>query len=53
MWIGARGRGTGGEGVQPIWTIFKFYNIIIKPTDVDKGGGKTLIHKMWIKRRVF
>ena len=27
-----------------------FYNIIIKSANVDKGGGgKTLIHKMWIK----
>ena len=34
--------------------MIKFYNIIIKSANVDKGGGgKTLIHKMWIKRRVF
>ena len=44
----------GGRGVgQPMWIIFKFFNIIIKSANVDKGGrGKTLIHKMWIKRRV-
>ena len=44
----------GRGGGQPMWIIFKFYNIIIKFANVDKGGGdKTLIHKMWIKRRVF
>ena len=48
MWI----RAGGGVG-QPMWIIIKFYNIIIKSANVDKGGGKTLIHKMWIKRRVF
>ena len=35
-----------------MWIIFLFYNIIIKCLNVDKGGeggGKTLIHKMWIK----
>ena len=49
MWIRA-----GGGGGQPIWIILKFYNIIIKSANVDKrGGGKTLIHKMWIKRRGF
>ena len=45
----------GGVG-QPMWILFKFYNIIIKSANVDKGGGeggKTLIHKMWIKIRVF
>ena len=33
----------------------KFYNIIIISANVDKGGAgdKTLIHKIWIKRRVF
>ena len=37
-----------------MWIIFKFYNIIIKSVNVDKGGGgKTLIHNMWIKKRVF
>ena len=37
-----------------MWIIIKFYNIIIKPAHVDKGGGgKTLIPKMWIKRHVF
>ena len=47
MWI----RVGGG---QPMWIIIKFYNIIIKFANVDKGeGGKTLIHKMWIKRRFF
>ena len=46
-------KGERGGG-QPMWIIFKFYNIIIKSANVDKGGGgKTLIHKMWIKRRVF
>ena len=30
--------GRGGEG-QPMWIIFKFYNIIIKSANVDKGGG--------------
>ena len=49
MWI----RAAGGGG-QLMWIIFKFYNIIIKSANVDKGGGgKTLIHKMWIKRRFF
>ena len=49
MWIKA-----GGRGGQPIWIIFTFYNIIIKSANMDKGGGgKTLIHKMWIKRRFF
>ena len=44
----------GRGGGQPMRIIFKFYNIIIKSANVDKGGwGKTLIHKMWIKRRVF
>ena len=48
MWIRV-----GGDG-QPMWIIFKFYNIIIKSANVDKGGGgKTLIHKMWIKIRCF
>ena len=37
-----------------MWIINKFDNIILKSANVDKGGGgKTLIHKMWIKRRVF
>ena len=45
------GRGGGG---QPMWIIFKFYNIIIKSANVDKGWGwGTLIHKMCIKIRVF
>ena len=30
-----------------------FFYIIIKFANVDRGGGKTFIHKMWIKRRVF
>ena len=48
MWIMAGG-GVGGG--QPMWIIIKFYNIVIKFANVDKGGeGKTLIHKMWIKR---
>ena len=48
MWIRA------GGGTQPMWIIIKFHNIIIKFANVDKGGGgKTLIHKMWIKRPVF
>ena len=35
---------------MPMWIKFKFYNIIIKSGNVDKGeGGKTLIYKMWIK----
>ena len=38
---------------QPRWIIFKLYNIIIKSANVDKGGGNTLIHKMWIKRCFF
>ena len=43
-----------GGGGQPMWIILKFYNIIIKSANMDKGGGgKTLIHKMWIKRRFF
>ena len=36
-----------------MWIIFKFYNIITKSANIDKWGGKTLIHKMWIKRSVF
>ena len=44
MWIRA------GGGL-PMWMIFTFYNIIIKSANMHKGGGKTLIHKMWIKRR--
>ena len=45
----------GEGGGQAMWIIFKFNNIIIKSANVDKGGGrgKTLIHKMWIKKRVF
>ena len=35
-----------------MWIIFKFYNITIESVNVDKGGGETLIHKMWIKIRV-
>ena len=53
MWIRAGG---GKGGGQPMWIIFKFYNIIIKFANMDKGGeggGKTLIHKMWIKIRFF
>ena len=34
-------------GGQPMWIIFKFYDIIIKSANVDKG--KALILKMWIK----
>ena len=34
MWIRA-----GGGGYQPMWIIFKFYNIIIKSANVDRGGG--------------
>ena len=49
MWIRA-----GGGGGQLMWIIIKFYNVIVKSANVDKGvGGKLLIHKMWIKRRVF
>ena len=49
MWISV-----GGGGGQPMLIIFKFYNIIIKSANMDKGGGdKTHVHKMWIKRRVF
>ena len=33
MWISERGGG------PPMWIIFKFYNIIIKSANVDKGGG--------------
>ena len=37
-----------------MWIIVIFYNIIIKSANVDKGGGgKTLIHKIWIKIHVF
>ena len=34
-------KGWGGKGVggQPMWIIIKFYNIIIKSANVDKGGG--------------
>ena len=34
MWIRV-----GGGGGQPMWTIFKFYNSIIKSANVDRGGG--------------
>ena len=34
MWIRA-----GGGGGQPMWIIFKFYNVIIKSANMDKGGG--------------
>ena len=27
----------GGGGDQPMWIILKFYNIIIKSANVDKG----------------
>ena len=47
-----RKRAQGGGG-QPIWIIIKFYNINIKFANVDKGGGKTLIHKMWIENLFF
>ena len=33
MWIRV------GGGGQPMWIIFKFYNIIIKSANMDKGGG--------------
>ena len=40
----------GRGGGQPMWIIIKFYNIIIKSANGDKGGGgKTLIHKMLLK----
>ena len=29
----------GRGGGQPMWIIFKFYNIITKSANVDKGGG--------------
>ena len=29
----------GGEDGQPMWITFKIYNIIIKSSKVDKGGG--------------
>ena len=47
MWIRA------GGGGQPMWIIFKF-KILLKnrPTWI-RGGGKKLIHKMWIKICVF
>ena len=49
MWIRA-----GGGGVQPMWIIFTFYNIIIKSANVDKGRGvKRLSTKFRIKRHVF
>ena len=35
MWIRA-----GGGGGKPMWIIFKFYNIIIKSANVNKGGGR-------------
>ena len=35
MWIRA-----GGGGGQPMWIIFKFYDIIIKSANVDKGEGE-------------
>ena len=28
-----------GGGVQPLWIIFKFYNIIIKSAKLNKRGG--------------
>ena len=42
----------GRGGGQTIWIVIKFYNIIIKSENVDKGG-KKLIHKMGMKRRIF
>ena len=46
MWIRV------GGGNQPMWIIIKIYIIGIKSANVDKGGGgKMLIHEMWIKRR--
>ena len=35
-----KGRKGGG---QPMWIIFRFYNIIIKSANVDKGGGEHLL----------
>ena len=35
MWI----RAGGGGGCQTMWIIFRFYNIIIKSANVDKGEG--------------
>ena len=39
--------------LQTMWILFKFYNIIIKSANMDRGGGRTLINKMWIKIHVF
>ena len=37
-----------------MWIIIKFYNNIMKSANMDKGVGvKPLIHKIWIKIRVF
>ena len=46
-------KGRRGGGGQPMRIIIKFSNNIIKSANLDKGaGGKTLIHKMWIKRHL-
>ena len=45
-------RGKRGVG-QWMWISFQFYNNTIKSANVDMGGGKMVIHKMWIKINVF
>ena len=46
MWIRAGGWVGWSANVDNIF-FFKYY------VDKGAGGGKTLIHKMWIKRRIF
>ena len=50
MWI----RVEGGVG-QRMWIIFKFYNIIIKSVNMDKGGRgvKRLSTKCGFKKSFF
>ena len=47
MWIRA------GGGGQPMWMIIKFYNIIIKSANVDKGGGVKRLSTRCGKKYVF
>ena len=42
----------GGGVVQSMWIIHRFYNIILKSTIMDGGGGM-FSHKMWINVRFF
>jgi hypothetical protein len=50
MWIRA---GEVGGGAQLIWILIKFYNIIIKFANVDKGGGNAYPHYVDKKNVLF